>query len=105
MPPIIQFDQKKVPTYWFQADKDALSIAEWIRRVDGMHVALGWNDIATYHNAKNALFGNPATVMNTQCLITVNADFQEAWTWLKRSSRNNSETARPAASTRTSSST
>jgi hypothetical protein len=87
MPPIVQFDQKKVPTYWFEESKDGLSIAEWIRRVDGMRVALGWTDAATYHNAKNALFGAAATIMNAQCQITVNADYEETWTWLKKKLR------------------
>jgi hypothetical protein len=84
MPPIIQFDQKKVPTYWFEEGKDGISIAEWIKRVDGMRVALGWNDAATYHNAKNALFGSATTVMNTQCQVTVNPNFEETWTWSKK---------------------
>jgi hypothetical protein len=28
MPPILQFGQKKVPTYWFEEGKDGISIAE-----------------------------------------------------------------------------
>jgi hypothetical protein len=84
MPPIVQFDQKKVPTFWFEEGKDGLSIAEWIKRVDGMRIAMAWTDAATYHNAKNALFGAAATIMNTQCNKTVNADFAETWTWLKK---------------------
>ena len=87
MPPIVQFDQKKVPTYWFEESKDGLSIAEWIKRVDGMRVAMDWTDAATYHNAKNALFGAAATIMNTQCQKTVNDDFAETWTWLKKKLR------------------
>ena len=87
MPPIVQFDQKKVPTYWFEESKDGLSIAEWIKPVDGMRVAMDWTDAATYHNAKNALFGAAATIMNTQCQRTVNDDFAETWTWLKKKLR------------------
>ena len=35
-PPIIQFDHKKIPAFFFDPIRDSLTIEEWIQRLDSM---------------------------------------------------------------------
>jgi hypothetical protein len=81
---IIQIDQKKVPVFHGEPGKDGIDIREWIRRIDSMKTAFAWMEQATYENARAALFGYAAMVMLTQCKKSVNHDFVNTWTWLKK---------------------
>ena len=38
---IVQFDQKKTPAFYGIKGTDALTLNEWIRRIDGMRKSLG----------------------------------------------------------------
>ena len=53
----MQIDQKKVPVFHGEKDKDTITVLAWCHRIDGMKDALGWSDGATYANAMAALFG------------------------------------------------
>ena len=57
---IVQFDQKKTPAFYGLKNIDALTLNEWIRRIDGMRKSLGWNAETTFHNARAALFADAA---------------------------------------------
>jgi hypothetical protein len=49
-----------------------------------MKTAFAWTEQATYENARAALFGYASTVMLTHCKKSVNNDFTNTWTWLKK---------------------
>ena len=55
--PVMQIDQKKVPVFHAEPDKDSLTVVNWCARSDGMRDAMDWSDAATYANASAALFG------------------------------------------------
>ena len=83
-PGIVQFDQKKCPPYFGDPRRDPAPINDWIKRIDNMKTAMGWDEGQTFSNAKNALFGPAADIMDTQCDINVNADYAETWAWLRK---------------------
>ena len=84
IPSFVQFDQKKIPAYFNDPRRDPAPITEWIRRIENMKTSLGWTEQQTYSNAKNALFGSAASVMQTRCDVRLNADFEATWAWLKK---------------------
>jgi hypothetical protein len=84
MPSFVQFDQKKIPAFFNDPRRDPAPITDWIRRIDNMKTSLGWTEAQTYSNAKNALFGSAADVMETRCDVRVNEGFQETWAWFKK---------------------
>ena len=55
--PVMQIDQKKVPVFHAEPDKDSLTVVNWCARIDGMRDAMDWSNEATYANASAALFG------------------------------------------------
>ena len=55
--PVMQINQKKVPVFHAEPDKDSLTVIHWCARIDGMKDAMGWSDEVTYANASAALFG------------------------------------------------
>ena len=83
-PSIVQFDQKKCPTYFGDPRRDPASINDWIKRIDNMKTAMAWNEGQTFSNAKNALFGPAADIMDAQCDPDVTEGFEETWAWLKK---------------------
>ena len=72
---IVQFDQKKTPTFHGHKDQDALTVAQWIQRIDGMRQSLGWNDAVTYQNARAALFSRAATYVNNQANTRIDPEY------------------------------
>lgn len=80
----MQYDQKKVPTFFAKPEKDTLTIREWIKRIDSMKNSLGWTEEATYHNAINGLFYPANEIVNVHLDVDIHADFVETWTWLKK---------------------
>jgi len=81
---IVQFDQKKTPTFYGHKDQDALTISQWIQRIDGMRQSLGWNDAVTYQNARAALFSRAATYVNNQANTRIDPEFATTWAWLQK---------------------
>ena len=63
--PVIQIDQKKVPVFYGEKDKDSLTVLNWCRRMDGLKTAFNWSDEATFCNATAALFGNAARIVTS----------------------------------------
>ena len=84
LPSFVQFDQKKIPAFFNDPRRDPAPITEWIRRIENMKTSLGWTEAQTYSNAKNALFGSAAHVIETRCDARVNEGFEETWAWLKK---------------------
>ena len=80
----MQLDQKKVPIFHAEPDKDILNVREWAKRIEAMKSSQNWNEKATYDNATQSLFGNAALYMSSQCDIEVKEDFEETWKWLKK---------------------
>ena len=89
IPNLVQFDQKKAPAFFNDPRRDPISIREWIKRIDHMKTAQGWDEAQTYSNAKNSLFGAAAHIMDTQCDARLNEDFTETWAWLKKALKKN----------------
>ena len=81
--PVLQIDQKKVPVFCAELDKDSLTVIHWCARIDGMKETLGWSDEATYANASAALFGiTQRTAANWAILYKDN--HRKTWTYLKK---------------------
>ena len=40
--PVMQINQRKVPLFHAEKDKDSLTILDWCDRIDGMKYALDW---------------------------------------------------------------
>jgi len=80
----MQLDQKKVPIFHAEPDKDILNVREWAKRIEAMKSSQNWNEKATYDNATQSLFGDAALYMASQCDVDVNEDFEETWKWLKK---------------------
>ena len=55
--PVMQIDQRKVPVFHAEKDKDSLTVFNWCDHIDGMKDALDWSNETTYANASAALFG------------------------------------------------
>jgi disulfide oxidoreductase YuzD len=81
-PTFVQFDQKKIPAFFNDTRRDPAPVAVWIRRTDNMKTSLNWDEAQTYSNAKNALFGSAAEIIDAQALV--DATFQQTWEWLKK---------------------
>ena len=82
---IVQFDQKKTPAFYGRKDTDALTLNEWIRRIDGMRKSLGWNAATTFHNARAALFADAANHIEVQANPRIDDSFAETWDWMQKS--------------------
>jgi len=80
--PILQFDQKKVPVFHGEADKDTLKVREWCERVDSMKATMGWTEAQTFHNAKQAMFGLAARQVTRW--MSIWKDKEQTWAWLKK---------------------
>ena len=81
--PVMQIDQKKVPVFHAEADKDLMTVVNWCACIDGMRDAMGWSDEATYANASAALFGS-AQRTATNWAIIYKAEHSKTWTYLKK---------------------
>ena len=79
----MQIDQKKVPVFHAEADKDSLTVVNWFARIDGMRDAMGWSYKATYANASAALFG-VAQRTATNWAIIYKMEHRKTWTYLKK---------------------
>ena len=82
---IVQFDQKKTPAFYGLKNIDALTLNEWIRRIDGMRKSLGWNAETTFHNARAALFADAANHIEVQANPRIDDTFAETWDWMQKS--------------------
>ena len=71
----MKLDQKKVPIFHVEPDKDILTVREWAKRIESMQSSQNWNQKATYDNATQSLFGNAALYMASQTDIEVDEDF------------------------------
>ena len=49
--PVMLIDQKKVPVFHGEKDKDSLNVIAWCACIKGMKDALGWSDEVTFVNA------------------------------------------------------
>jgi disulfide oxidoreductase YuzD len=78
----VQFDQKKIPAFFNDTRRDPAPISVWIRRIDNMKTSLGWDGAQTFSNAKNALFGSAAEIIDAQVLS--DRTYQNTWDWLKK---------------------
>jgi hypothetical protein len=77
------FDQKKVPVFHGEPQKDTLSILAWCSRIDAMKAAFDWTEEQTFCNASAALFGNAQrTIDNWATLDPEN--HQRTWVYLKK---------------------
>ena len=85
--PVIQIDQKKVPVFYGEIDKDSLTVLNWCRRIDGLKTAFAWSDAATFCNATAALFGNAARIV-TSWKVLDPVDYRETWTYLRKAMLN-----------------
>ena len=85
--PVIQIDQKKVPVFYGEKDKDSLTVLNWCRRIDGLKTAFAWSDAATFCNATAALFGNAARIV-TSWKVLDPVDYRETWTYLRKAMLN-----------------
>jgi len=92
IPNLVQFDQKKAPAFFNDPRRDPISIREWIKRIENMKTAQGWDEAQTYSNALGSLFGPAAQIMETQCDRRLNPDFAETWAWLKKALKKNFDT-------------
>ena len=81
--PVMQIDQKKVPVFHAEADKDSLTVFNWCDRIDGMKDGMDWSDEATYANASAALFW-VAQRTATNWAILYKAEHGKTWTYLKK---------------------
>ena len=54
--PVMQIDQRKVPVFHAEKDKDSLTIFDWCECIDGMKDAQDWSDETTFANPSAALF-------------------------------------------------
>ena len=59
-----QIDQKKVPVFHGEKDKDTLTMIAWCARMDTMKTSLNWSNEATFCNMTAALFGNAQRVVD-----------------------------------------
>ena len=80
----MQLDQKKVPIFHGEPDKDILTVREWARRIESMKSSMNWNEKTTYENGIASLFGAAALWMGSMTDTEVNEDFEETWVWLKK---------------------
>src|SRR5574343_207068 len=77
---IVQYDQKKVPTFFAKPEKDTLTIREWIKRLDSMKNSLGWTEEATYHNAINGLFYPANEIVNVHLHVDIDLHVSQVYT-------------------------
>ena len=81
--PMMQIDQKKVPVFHGEPDKDSLTIVHWCARIDGLKDAHNLSDEVTFANASAALFGIASRTAANWAII-YKADHRKTWTYLKK---------------------
>ena len=81
--PVMQIDQKKVPVYHGEKDKDTISIIAWCQRTEFMKDALGGTDEATYANAIAALFGCAQRTADDWTILYLD-EHRKTWSYLKK---------------------
>ena len=79
----MQIDQKKVPVFHGEKDKDTITVLAWCHRIDGMKDALAWSDAATYTNAMAALFGCAQRTAE-DWVILYPTTHAKTWTYLRK---------------------
>ena len=81
--PVMQINQRKVPVFHAEKDKDSLTIFDWCNWINGMKDALDWTDETTFANESAALFGvAQRTTLNLAILYK--AEHCKTWTYLKK---------------------
>ena len=80
---VMQIDQRQVPVFHAEKDKDYLTVFNFCDRIDGMKDALDWSDKTTFDNAPAALFG-VAQRTASNLVILYKADHRKTWTYLKK---------------------
>ena len=80
---VMPIDQRKVPAFHAEKDKDSLTVFNWCDRIDGMKDALDWSDETTYANVSAALF-RVAQRTATNWAIIYKTKHCKIWTYLRK---------------------
>ena len=79
----MQLDQKKVPVFHGEKDKDTLNILGWCARIDGMKDGLGWSDEVIFANPSAAFFGTAQRTAENWAILYKD-EHRKTWTYLKK---------------------
>ena len=81
--PVMQINQRKVPVFRAEKDKDTLTAFDWCKHIDGMQDALDWTDETTSANVSAALY-RVALRTTSNWAILYKEEHPKTWTYLKK---------------------